>query len=307
MSCGRALAFDAATLTMVSEEMPGSGLPFCANREGSSRCNWLAPDAASCLSCQVTRTIPSLSKPENHNRWRKLELAKRRLLYDVMRLGLPVDPGALSFVFKEDRRTNPDVYDEHVSIGHEKGLITINAAEADEIYRETMRQAMNEPVRTLLGHFRHEAGHYFFDAVIGDAHLEDARALFGDESVDYDSALQQYYSQGPVPDWAERFISSYASAHPSEDWAECWAHYLHIRAVLEVAESTGLTGPIRPANWRSEFVELIVSVNEIMRSLGLADAYPFILNDEVASKIEFIHRRVVEAATPVATANGSTG
>lgn len=292
-NCGRQLAFDPASLTMHAEPEPGDGLACCSNRTSTIRCNWLAqPGADTCLSCATSQIIPTLSKPENHERWRKLEQAKRRLIYELLRLGLPVDPTRLRFAFKEDRRSNPDVHDDHVSIGHANGVITINAAEADEVYREQMRQQMNEPYRTLLGHFRHESGHYYFNVVVSDALRDEARALFGDESLPYDAALQNYYQNGPTPGWEERYISSYASSHPAEDWAECWAHYLHICAVLEVADSTGLRTGVDIQKWQTEFIDLVIAVNEVLRSLGLPDAYPFVVTSAIAKKIDFVHKAV---------------
>jgi len=292
-NCGRELAFDPALLRMESESQRGAGLAFCGNRDTASRCNWLAEAAGElCLSCRTSQVIPALSKPENHDRWRKLERAKRRLLYDLMRLGLPVDADRLRFVFKEDRRTNPDVHEEHVNIGHAEGVITINAAEADEVYREEMRVLMNEPYRTLLGHFRHEAGHYYFDVILDDEQRAAARKLFGDEREGYDEALQRYYREGPRPGWEGSFISAYASAHPAEDWAETWAHYLHMQAVLEAAETNGLlTGPVDD-NWQGGFVGFMIAINEVMRSLGLADAYPFVVTSAAAARIDFVHAAV---------------
>ena len=284
---------------MIAEIELGDGLARCKNHESAIRCNWLATATAdTCLSCATSQTIPTLSKPENHERWRKLEQAKRWLIYDLLRLNLPVDPARLRFVFKEDRRTNPDVHDDHVSIGHANGVITINAAEADEVYREQMRQQMNEPYRTLLGHFRHESGHYYFGVVVTDDLLEEARSLFGDESLDYDAALQSYYQNGPQLGWEERFISGYASAHPAEDWAECWAHYLHIRAVLETANATGLRNNIDIRNWELEFIELVLAVNEVLRSMGLPDAYPFVITAAIADKIDFVHKAVSRFTDP---------
>jgi len=295
MNCGRRLAFDPATLSMQSEAEPGSGLSFCANRDAASHCNWLAAiEGAMCSSCAASEIIPALSKAENQDRWRKLERAKRRLLYDLLKLGLPVDANRLRFVFKEDRRTNPDVHEEHVNIGHVEGVITINAAEADEVYREEMRVLMNEPYRTLLGHFRHEAGHYYFDLILDGDGLADARALFGDERSGYDDALQSYYRDGPRPGWETDFISAYASAHPAEDWAETWAHYLHILAVLETALANGLLTEPAGDDWQGEFVDLMIAVNEVVRALGLADAYPFIINPAVAAKIRFVHEAVLQ-------------
>ena len=293
--CGRKLAFDPAALAMVSEPEPGDGLAFCRNRASASRCNWLSDPAggdAACISCRSSEIIPALSKPETRDRWRKLEQAKRRLIHDLLSLRLPVDASRLRFVFKEDQRTNPDVHEEHVNIGHSEGVITINAAEADDVYREQMRQLMNEPYRTLLGHFRHEAGHYYFDLIVDDALRPEARRLFGDESVGYDAALQAHYRDGPRPGWEHDFITGYASAHPAEDWAETFAHWLHIRSALETADANGLAGVADIDDWRGDFVALAVKINDVMRSLGLGDAYPFVITSMVAEKIDFVRAAI---------------
>ena len=299
-NCGRQLGFDPSLLDMQSEETPGAGLGTCVNRGSAIRCNWLAKPGVGggyCLSCLTSKTIPTLSKPENRERWRKLESAKRRLLYDLLYLGLPVDETRLKFVFKEDRRTNPNVSEANVITGHASGVITINAAEADEVFREQMRQKMNEPWRTLLGHLRHESGHYYFAEVVNENNLAEARTLFGDESADYAQALDRYYENGPAADWNDQFISVYASSHPAEDWAECWAHYLHMRSVLEVAAEAGFSDSATSDNWYLEFTDLVLSLNEIMRSLGLPDAYPFVLNPTVAAKIDFIHGAIAQRAS----------
>lgn len=294
VNCERRLVFDSESRTMLSEETPGSGLPFCANRETAVRCNW-APvpgnPSGYCLSCAMSKTIPTLSKPENHERWHKLEAAKRRLIYDLLRLGLPVDKDRLQFHFKEDRRTNPNVSEYHVTTGHSRGVITINAAEADEVFREQMRQTMNEPWRTLLGHMRHESGHYYFGEVVDDGNRDAARELFGDESLNYDDALARYYQNGPLPDWPDNYISAYATSHPAEDWAECWAHYLHIRSALLAAVDAELVP--ETGDRYERFFELVLTLNEIMRSLGLPDAYPFVITEPVTRKIDFIHDAVL--------------
>ena len=303
VACGRALAFDVGTLTLLAEDAPGSGLAFCGNRASVSHCNWLAgasgpaengatdAEQGFCLSCRLSKIIPDLSKPENHLRWQRLEAAKRRLIVDLLSLGLDVDEQRLHFVFKEDRRTNPDVHDDHVVTGHADGVITINAAEADEVYREQMRQQFDEPVRTLLGHFRHESGHYYFEEVVTADLVNDARALFGDEREAYTPALERYYQDGPPPDWRGRFISGYASAHPAEDWAECWSHYLQMMAALAAAEDAGLVAS--PGDeWQNDFVALALGLNDVARALGLPDVYPFIVSEVVARKIGFVHRAV---------------
>ena len=294
-NCGRKLAFDPVSLVMASETEPGAGLPFCANRDGASRCNWLGDPAMAngvCIACRSSEVIPALSKTENRDRWRKLEQAKRRLVYDLLSVGLPVDASRLRFVFKEDKRTNPDVHEEHVNIGHSQGVITINAAEADDVFREQMRQLMNEPYRTLLGHFRHEAGHYYFDLLVDDELRPEARRLFGDESAGYDDALQRHYREGPRPGWEEHFITGYASAHPVEDWAETFAHWLLIRSVLETADANGLTSVTDIDVWQKGFIDLAVRLNDVMRSLGLGDAYPFVITGTVAEKIDFVRRAI---------------
>lgn len=295
--CGRQLAFDSQALDMQSEETAGAGLEFCANRYSAVGCNWLAKAGNArgyCLSCAMSKIIPTLSKPENFDRWRKLEAAKRRLIYDLLRTGLPVDDSKLRFEFKEDRRTNPDVSDLHITTGHSAGVITVNAAEADEVFREQMRQAMNEPWRTLIGHLRHESGHYYFAEVVNASNRDEARELFGDETENYELALSNYYQNGPAIDWNQNYISAYASAHPAEDWAECWAHSLHIRSVLEVATESGILNMDLVGTWYDKFIELVLTLNEIMRSLGLPDAYPFVLTEPVVKKIEFVHRAIAQ-------------
>ena len=294
-NCSRQLAFDPVALTMAAEETAGSGLSFCMNRSSASECNWLADTSfgdSPCLSCQTNRTIPNLSRQKSRNRWRKLDSAKRRMLADVLGLGLPVDPTRLRFDFKEDKRINPDAIEEFVSTGHLSGVITINAAEADPVFRESMRKHMNEAYRTLLGHLRHESGHYFYDIVVGESLIDEARSLFGDERQDYAAALQRHYRTGASAAWQGNFISHYASSHPMEDWAECWGHYLHVRAVLDVASAKGFISDVGPENWLSKFVEFSVSLNEVTRSLGLPDAYPFIQTDPVTAKIKFVHKAI---------------
>ena len=206
-----------------------------------------------------------------------------------MALNLPVQAGRLSFVFKEDRRTTQDVHEHHVNIGHLDGVITINAAEADDGYREKMRTRMNEPVRTLLGHMRHESGHYFFSHVVGPARIGEFRSLFGDERADYRNAMQSYYRNGATDDWRSAWISPCASAHPAEDWAECWLHYLQIRAVLDAAVESGNVRAPGPDTWIQAFAGLILGVNDIMRSLGHSDAYPYVISPTVARKLGFVH------------------
>jgi hypothetical protein len=201
---------------------------------------------AFCQACRLNRTIPDLGRPEHLLRWQRLEAAKHRLVYSLLRLGLALvskfeDPDTgLAFDFLADPPAGfPD--GPNILTGHAQGLITINLAEADDAEREHTRKEMAEPYRTLLGHFRHEIGHYYWEQLVRDGPwLEWFRTMFGDERQDYGACLERHHAEGPPPDWQERFVSGYASAHPWEDFAETWAHYLHIVDTLETADAFGL-------------------------------------------------------------------
>jgi hypothetical protein len=285
-------------------------------------CNWLVPadhPERFCRACRHNRTIPDITRPENLSRWQRLELAKHRLFYTLMRLGLPLrdreeDPEhGLAFDFLENL---PGPAGQRVMTGHATGVITIAIEEADDAERERMRVAMGESYRTLLGHFRHEVGHWYWDVLVqggGEGTLAAFRDLFGDERADYAAALQGHYANGPAPDWRERFITSYASAHPWEDWAETWAHYLHMVDTLETAAAFRLR--IRPRvapgevlsaeidddphapgqdlnEMVSDWMPLTFAVNSLNRSMGQPDLYPFVLSPLVIEKLGFVHRLV---------------
>jgi hypothetical protein len=292
---------------------------LCANA-AHGVCNWLADEGAAegalCVACRHNRTIPDLSVPENLADWRTLELAKHRLFYTLIRLGLPIvdrvaDPAhGLAFDFPAETSWQP-----HVMTGHDEGLITIALKEADEEERTRMRAQMGELYRTPLGHFRHEVGHYYWDVLIRDGgRLEEFRAVFGDERADYGEALQAHYARPPAPDWQEHFVSVYAGSHPWEDWAETWAHYLHILDTLEMAASFGLSVHPRVSReeslqadldfdpHRAEKIETIIdawlpltfAMNSLNRAMGQNDVYPFVLAPAVVEKLGFVHRVVRE-------------
>jgi hypothetical protein len=184
-----------------------------------------------------------------------------------------------------------------VATGHVRGTITINLAEADDVARHGIREQMMERYRTLLGHFRHEAGHYYFDLLVPEGPDRDEfRALFGDERGPYEPALEAYYRDGPPSDWSSRLVSAYAASHPHEDWAESFAHYLHIRDALETAVESGLLGTEGDTDWVVRWMSLAVTLNELNRSLGSDDPYPFVLAQPVAERLRFIDRRVRRAA-----------
>jgi hypothetical protein len=269
-----------------------------------------------CVACRHNRTIPDLSIPENSLLWAKIEGEKHRLIYSLLRLGLRVEPdiemsrNGLIFDFLAD--TDPNA---PVMTGHADGLITINIAEADDAKREARRTAMSEPYRTLLGHFRHEVGHFYWNVLVRDAdeanggRLEAFRALFGDEREDYADTLARHYENGPPADWRDRYVSAYASAHPWEDFAETWAHYLHIVDTLETAGAFGVQ--INPTGVYDESLQAIVgfdpyadvafdriieawlpltfAVNSLNRSMGQPDLYPFVLAPPAIEKLRFVH------------------
>lgn len=291
---------------------------YCTNAVHGA-CNWLVPsdhEETVCRACRHNRTIPDLATAENLDRWQRLERAKHRLFYTLLALGLPLsnrtdDPeNGLAFDFLADP---PQPQAARVLTGHDNGLVTINLAEADDAERERIRAAMGEPYRTLLGHFRHEVGHWFWDRLVaGWGWLDECRALFGDERADYGEALARHYAEGPPPDWRERFVSAYASAHPWEDFAETWAHYLHIVDTLETARAFGLRiqpriGRGRELAARIDFdpnasvgaerlidawLPLTFAVNSLNRSMGQPDFYPFVLPPPVIEKLDFIDRLV---------------
>ena len=264
VKCGNTLAYlpdlgDMGSLNPAGAGLWRSPLPraegrlyrLCDNYTQHNVCNWVVRDDdpnTLCQSCRLTRVIPDLSRPGNKESWYKLEVAKRRLVYSLLALGCPVESKydepqrGLAFEFLADPVANGA---SPVLTGHDDGVITLNVAEADDVERERRRVRLHEPYRTLLGHFRHEVGHYYWDRLIKDSPLiDDFRERFGDERQDYAQALQQHYDQGPRIDWQQQFVSAYASVHPWEDWAETWAHYLHMTDTLETAAACGLT--LRP-------------------------------------------------------------
>ncbi len=228
--------------------------------------------------------------------------------FALIRLGLPFEAEdsdgyhAISFEFLEDQLSNPQVAETAVLTGHHRGRITVNVAEADPDQMELKRAEMKQVYRTLLGHFRHESGHYYWDRLVSGTDLIDEyRTHFGDERTDYEQALNNFYVQPPMEGWHTSYISAYAQAHPLEDWAECWAHFLHTMDTLETASGFGVTLSVRFDEnfdaWMNEWMRVAVMLNELNRSMGLRDAYPFVLTPPVLDKLRFI-RNVICLAIP---------
>lgn len=282
-----------------------------------------AGDLGLCMACSLNRTIPDQSIAENQSLWRRIESAKRRLVSQLLALGLPVrslGPGpwqdvaqGLAFDFLRDW---PD--GSPITTGHANGVITVNIQEADDAVRERTRAALQEPYRTLLGHLRHEIAHYYWDRLVKDsAWLTPFRQLFGDERTDYACALQAHYARGATNDWRNKHVSHYASSHPWEDWAETWAHYLHIRDAMDTATSFGLdahnaeltmTPYTLDALWDAgcsdsqTYLDLINNwlrltgvLNELSDSMGERAFYPFVLPRAAVAKLQLVHE-VIGAA-----------
>ncbi len=309
--CGSVLGFDAARLNHLAFNQvehrllnaPAIGLyKRCRNGADYEVCNWVLPatDARDyCLACELNDLVPAVTDPKRRLWWAQLENAKKRLIYTLMSLGLPVrarryEVDGLAFAFLEDRRANPSVEEEWVQTGYAQGLITVNLAEADDGNREMQRTRMGESYRTLLGHFRHESGHYYFEHLVQNSeNIDGFRQLFGDESQPYEASLARYYAHPPPSARETGYISDYAQSHPLEDWAECWAHYLHIVDTLETAAEFGLTErePLAQStdHWLANWDRVVVVLNALNRSMGMRDAYPFVYSGATSQKIRFVH------------------
>ena len=312
VKCNSSLAYSSPIdgfLSAVPPAQSASGIAhYCANRD-LIRCNWIVQEQGPsplCISCRHTLVIPDLSTAPNVERWARLESAKRMLFYSLQKFHLPLGGRdhdlnhELRFEFKSD--LVPAIgLETKVVTGHKGGVITINIIEADDDVREQHRVAMGEPYRTLIGHFRHEVGHFYWDQLVSRAGKLDAfRATFGDERIGYTEALNRHYQSGPPFGWEKVFVSSYASSHPWEDFAETWAHYFHIVDGLETAQNyaVALSSPqnnISPYETR-EFNELVnawvpltIAMNAMNRSIGNSDFYPFVLSEIISGKLQFIH------------------
>lgn len=339
-ACGRLTGFCPDRITVIGFEPgaePGSWIdPLtqqlyrqCNNYSQQQVCNWMIPadeQAELCRACRLNEVIPDLSLMHNLEYWHKLEIAKRHALYTVLELQLPLaskleDPvSGLTFRFMADHEpasefTEPLNGQPRVLTGHDSGVITINLAEADDVARTRTRIKLGESYRTLLGHMRHEIGHYYWYRLVeqNPQALATFHEIFGDETIDYETELHRHYDSGPPADWPQSFISAYASMHPWEDWAECWAHYMHMLDTLETAQALQLRlagsaipavklpmqakknsagkNPVYLNNWMS----LSIALNALNRSMGMPDAYPFILNDTIQRKLECIHQIIVKS------------
>ena len=308
LSCSSQVGFDLPSRAFLVVDDEDSTLRRCLN-QNIAVCNWLVPagPARLCVSCALTRTRPSDGDVVGMSGFALAEAAKRRLVVELAELGLPMDgraedpEGGLCFDLLSSAKVA-------VVTGHSRGVITVDLAEGDDVHREQLRASMDEPYRTLLGHFRHEIGHYYYLSLVErGSHVEQFEELFGDPATDYAAALQRHYRDGPPPQWSTSFISSYATMHPAEDWAETFAHYLHIRDTIDTAAAFGLApagatadSPLPGDTGFERIVELWLpltwSLNMINRSMGHPDLYPFVLPAPALEKMRFVHRLVTGAS-----------
>ncbi|SDI88267.1 hypothetical protein SAMN05444157_0623 [Frankineae bacterium MT45] len=310
LNCGNSVGFDLDTrdFAIVGPDGLTTAEParrICLNLN-LAVCNWLVPDDSPtglCRSCSLTRTRPSDDDLTGLPEFAEAEAAKRRLVLELTELGLPI-------VGRDQDPENGLCFDllssvhEPVITGHDNGVITLDLAESDDVHREQLRISMDEPYRTLLGHFRHEIGHYYNDvlALTGEPRQR-YETLFGDYDLDYQQALDRHYAEGAPEGWPENYISSYATMHPAEDWAETFAHYLHIRDTIDTAAAFGLAPagatvdkPLAGSSGFDRIIELWLplawALNMLNRSMGHPDLYPFVLPPPVLEKMRFIHELI---------------
>jgi hypothetical protein len=306
LTSGTHLGFDPSVREIVTPD-PARHKP-CANAAVAA-CNWLlaADDPHDlCRSCRLTRTRPAYGNDLSQSEFVQAEAAKRRLVFQLLELRLPVR----SFQENEEMGVVFDLLSSThgpVTTGHQEGVITLDVSESDDVHREWLRRRLDEPYRTVLGHFRHEIGHYYWPILVDQPdHLERYRELFGDERDDYQSALDRHYNGGAPDDWPQHFVSAYATMHPWEDWAETFAHVLHILDTLQTAVSFGLRIVGEPAAREplhepferviEAWLPLSYALNAVNRSMGKEDLYPFVLGPAVLEKLAFVHERVRDTA-----------
>lgn len=299
LTCGRAVGYDRDRRAMV---VVGAEQPICANLDRCG-CNWVADPASTtgrCFNCRLTRIRPADGDAVGLRQYWVAESAKRRLVAELDELGLPVrvSDGYRGLAFDLLSSTHTPV-----TTGYHNGGITLDLAESDSAHRERLRESMAEPYRTVLGHLRHEIGHYYAELLaLTTPRRSDFVAIFGDPTTSYDDALTRHYRFGPRPLWSDRYISAYATMHPLEDFAEVFAHFLHLADTLQTAATFGLVaGPVDLAcTPMAEVVEqtwlpLTRALNQINRSMGQPDLYPFVLAPPVVAKLAFVADLVAPA------------
>jgi hypothetical protein len=301
VSCTSKLGFSRGEQAIVPVDEAGryvdadGGVWHVCRNLNLSGCTWLTDvPGGQCFSCSLTRTRPNDEDIAGLREYRVAEEAKRRLVVELDTLGFPIVP-------RSEDADNGLAFDllssaeESVTTGHDNGVITLDLAESDDAHREKVRVDLDEPYRTMLGHFRHEVGHYIeWQHVRGDL-IETARGLFGNEEESYADAIERHYSEGPPAGWEREYISMYATMHPFEDFAETFAHYMHICDTIETASAHGLATVASPQSFTSfrdlvvgVWIPLSIALNQINRSMGKAPLYPFVIPAPVLEKLQFV-------------------
>jgi hypothetical protein len=250
-----------------------------------------------CRSCRLTRGRPDDARTDAVAAWASAEASKRWLIHQLDSLGLAVDhlspdqsDGLMFDLVHLD--------DGAATTGYNRGVVTLDLAEADEHHRERLRWQLGETFRTVIGHLRHEAGHHYFHRLVSQSDdLAQFRAAFGDETSGYSDALAAHYANPAAWD-PSRHVTAYATAHPLEDWAETFAHYLHMRDAAETATAHGILTGHGDADDFAGLVghwECVVeAVNAVAESLGVTDVYPFTATGAVLTKLAFVHQQVTK-------------
>ena len=330
-TCGNTLFFESSRCLACGLDVgyePGLGVirrldkkfRLCANGQRHAACNWLVPAGsgeAFCVSCRLNRTIPDLGNALNRHHWSLMEAAKRRLLHTLIgfQISLPTlaeDPlNGLAFDIVST------TLDPAATTGHLSGVITVSLEEADDTWRQINRQQLGEASRTLLGHFRHESGHYLWYRCLSRLDWDHPwrmafREVFGNEALPYSEGLARHYQYGPPSDWQQNYISAYSASHPWEDWAESWAHYLQmvdgietceqlsIRAepaaaqpgIIPLPDVLGTRSAAEDASFHAllqRWISLVTTLNEISRSFGAPFLYPYVISPAVARKLRLVH------------------
>ncbi|MCW2799777.1 MAG: hypothetical protein JWQ70_1249 [Aeromicrobium sp.] len=301
VSCKTNLGFSRAEEAIVPVDSKGQYVDatgeiwhVCANLNLSG-CTWLTEyPGGYCFSCGLTRTRPSDDDIKGLAEYPLAEEAKRRLIVELDELGFPI------YTREQDPETGLafdllSSANEKVVTGHHNGVITLDLAEGNDLHRERLRISMDEPYRTMLGHFRHEIGHYYWALLVQGDLLTEFRQIFGDERESYADAGERHYREGAPADWRQGYISQYATMHPWEDFAETFAHYLHICDTVETASAHGLTTVSSPSSFSSfrdlvtgVWVPLSIALNQINRSMGKGPLYPFVIPPPVLDKLDFV-------------------
>ncbi len=296
-------------------------------QSGNLGCNWLVPEEQAveqrgrCLADSLIRREPAPDDTMAREKLVPTAQALRRLIYQLTDIGLPVEPfwrrdGGLAFDLLSSYTTG-----DKVLIGHADGVITIDLVETLDAYRETLRVALGEPYRTMLGHFRHEVGHYYQNILVEKGsgamqYLQECRELFGDERTSYSDQIARHYTFGAPDQWQDSFISEYATMHPWEDFAECFAHYLHITDTIDTCREAGMvltadkvrfTVP-RDIEALESYADVPVErllfdwkwmsmfFNRVNTAMGKNPLYPFIIPPPVIAKLGFVHRVIRDTA-----------